>query len=160
MSKEIMQQALDAFGSLSVECDNFHHCKNDQHTWSGFCNPLKRYQNAIKALEAALAKPEHPLDKKADNARELGLDYEPEQEPVAWIDTSQVCDLLRKAHDILSCMSSPSKYVPEAYFGNIAPPKQEWLGLTFDDVPNDKAGDVNFRAGALWASNLLKERNT
>jgi hypothetical protein len=26
----------------------------------------------------ALAQPEHPLDKKADNARELGLDYEPD----------------------------------------------------------------------------------
>jgi hypothetical protein len=25
-----------------------------------------------------------PLDKMAENARELGLDYEPEQEPVAW----------------------------------------------------------------------------
>ena len=37
------------------------------------------------ALRQALAQPEHPLDKKADNARELGLDYEPVQEPVAWI---------------------------------------------------------------------------
>ena len=27
----------------------------------------------------AIAKPEHPLDKKANNARELGLDYELEQ---------------------------------------------------------------------------------
>jgi hypothetical protein len=35
-------------------------------------------------MKAELAKPEHPLDKKADNARELGLDYEPEQEPVDW----------------------------------------------------------------------------
>jgi hypothetical protein len=33
---------------------------------------------AIPALRQALAKPEHPLDKKSDNARELGLDYEPE----------------------------------------------------------------------------------
>ena len=39
----------------------------------------------IAAIETELAKPEHPLDKKADNARELGLDYEPVQEPVAWI---------------------------------------------------------------------------
>jgi hypothetical protein len=29
-------------------------------------------------MKAELAKPEHPLDKKADNARELGLDYEPD----------------------------------------------------------------------------------
>ena len=37
---------------------------------------------AITAIKEALAN--EALDKKAENARELGLDYEPEQEPVAW----------------------------------------------------------------------------
>jgi hypothetical protein len=36
---------------------------------------------AITAIKQALA-----LDKKAENARELGLDYEPVQEPVKWSD--------------------------------------------------------------------------
>ena len=41
-----------------------------------------RHDEAITALQEALA--QQALDKMAENARELGLDYEPEQEPVAW----------------------------------------------------------------------------
>ena len=41
----------------------------------------EKYTQAITAIKQARA-----LDKKADNARELGLDYEPVQEPVAWMD--------------------------------------------------------------------------
>jgi len=49
----------------------------------------------------ALAKQpaQQALDKKAENARELGLDYEPaQQEPVAWL------ELLREARD--NCKAS------------------------------------------------------
>ena len=42
---------------------------------------LREHMLKVKELEAELAK-QTALDKKADNARELGLDYEPEQEPV------------------------------------------------------------------------------
>ena len=49
-----------------------------------------KMQAAITTLRKALA--DNALDKKAENARELGLDYEPapvakphEQEPVAWM---------------------------------------------------------------------------
>ena len=38
-----------------------------------------RLRSQITAIHQALAQPEHSLDKKADNARELGLDYEPER---------------------------------------------------------------------------------
>jgi len=40
---------------------------------------LREHMSKVKELEAELAK-QTALDKKADNARELGLDYEPEQE--------------------------------------------------------------------------------
>ena len=40
-------------------------------------------QPAITAIKKALAN--EALEKMAENARELGLDYEPAQEPVAWI---------------------------------------------------------------------------
>jgi hypothetical protein len=40
---------------------------------------------AITAIKEALAN--DALEKKAENARELGLDYEPEQEPVAYVKT-------------------------------------------------------------------------
>ena len=51
-------------------------------------------EDAVRALKERLAQPEqweqfypdmgNPLDRMAENARELGLDYEPVQEPVAW----------------------------------------------------------------------------
>ena len=44
---------------------------------SSYCDTY----DAITAIKQARA-----LDKMADNARELGLDYEPVQEPVAWMD--------------------------------------------------------------------------
>ena len=40
------------------------------------------FANKLEAIKEALA--QQALDKKAENARELGLDYEPVQEPVAW----------------------------------------------------------------------------
>jgi len=40
---------------------------------------IELYDEAITSIEAALAN--EALERKAENARELGLDYEPEQEP-------------------------------------------------------------------------------
>lgn len=57
MSRQIMQQALEALESLKYAA----------------------MEKAVIALRKALDA-EFALDKKADNARELGLDYEPEQE--------------------------------------------------------------------------------
>jgi hypothetical protein len=65
----------------------------------------------VKNWQDMTAQPEqeHPLDKKADNARDLGLDYEPEQEPVKdWIAShNDICALLRQAHDALALTSYP-----------------------------------------------------
>jgi hypothetical protein len=47
-------------------------------------NQLERFAALVRNDATELAK-QTALDKKADNARELGLDYEPEQEPVAWV---------------------------------------------------------------------------
>lgn len=44
------------------------------------CNPSDLCAGC-RCAYSRLAQPEHPLDKKADNARELKLDYEPEQAP-------------------------------------------------------------------------------
>jgi len=49
------------------------------------------------------------LDKKAENARELGLDYEPaQQEPVAWIVEDQSGERLEWASDAHSCHGVPT----------------------------------------------------
>jgi len=102
--------------------------------------------------EAELAKPEQDktqqaLDKKADNARELGLDYE----PANWAKTyDHVCLLLKMAHDILACTSFP--------------PRKEWVGLT-----NDEKKSIYLQPGMGDLSEIqmygvieakLKEKNT
>ena len=35
-----------------------------------------------------------------------------------------------------------------------------WVGLTWEDMPEEYAGDSNFLSGARWAEARLKERNT
>ena len=35
-----------------------------------------------------------------------------------------------------------------------------WVGLTWEDMPEEHAGDSNFLSGARWAEARLKERNT
>jgi hypothetical protein len=53
-----------------------------------------------KAIKEALVN--EALDKMAENARELGLDYEPAQEPVAWAKFSakgNIIDLLSEPDD-------------------------------------------------------------
>ena len=45
--------------------------------------PQQKQLQAITAIKEALAN--DALERKAENARELGLDYEPEQKPVAWM---------------------------------------------------------------------------
>jgi hypothetical protein len=47
--------------------------------------PQQKQLQAITAIKEALA--QQALDRKAENARELGLDYEPEQEPVGLIES-------------------------------------------------------------------------
>ena len=95
---KLLQQALDAL--------EFPH----DSEWSNKAKAIKALQHALAQPEfdtpeshivkwsipvdpnnfgEPLAQPEHPLDKKADNARELGLDYEVEQEPVAWMVLTQ-----------------------------------------------------------------------
>ena len=48
--------------------------------------PQEKYQYGTPLLVAMTGKAQEALNKKAENARELGLDYEPvQQEPVAWV---------------------------------------------------------------------------
>jgi hypothetical protein len=64
-----------------IHWDPAQHIKN---CFGGDSDEFEKALAAARELQAELAKPEQvALDKKAENARELGLDYEPEQEPVA-----------------------------------------------------------------------------
>ena len=76
---------------------------------------IKPYHDRIAELEAQIA-----LYKKADNARELGLDYEPEQEPVAWM-------RMPKEGDRVVCIEDESLGTVESLTGGGAP------DIKFDD---------------------------
>ncbi len=39
-------------------------------------------------------------------------------------------------------------------------PRKKWVGLMFDDYPDEELTNNHFRCGALWAERLLKEKNT
>ena len=63
------------------------------------------------------------LDKKAENARELGLDYEPEQEPVAWRNAA-----IRLGEEL-------SSVGPDGYYNMTA---EQWLDWAMDQHPQGK----------------------
>jgi hypothetical protein len=108
------------------------------------------------------------LEKKAENARELGLDYEPEQEPKC----GAIIEVFGKDWR-LEYMSLPvgkHKLYTQQYTYT-TPPQRTWVGLTpeerdhiWNTVGNSDAhGDVDGRSGedvmdAIEAK--LKEKNT
>jgi len=85
-----------------------------------------RFADEITALQKALAN--EALDKKAENARELGLDYEPaQQEPVAYLCENAV------GHKYFRWKKPSSTYKPIALY--TAPPAQRpWVGLTHEEA--------------------------
>jgi len=74
MTKEALKLALEALESSRVFVTTREKIKHPEGAeW---------YDQIITAIKEALAN--EALEKMAENARELGLDYEPPQEPVAW----------------------------------------------------------------------------
>jgi hypothetical protein len=63
----------------------------------------------------------------AENARELGLDYEPEQEPVAW-----VCHGTHGHHDI-DFLEEDVDTLSVGTQLYTTPPQRTWVGLTNED---------------------------
>ena len=64
---------------------------------------------------------------------------QPEQEPVA------------KYSDIVSDGGLDPR--------NTTPPKREWDGLNWGDLPEEWVGDHKFFAGATWAAKMLEKKN-
>ena len=75
------------------------------------------------------------LDKMAENAKELGLDYEPKkaQKPVAWFTEDNKTDKSATTYDKVVAERWKQKGWPatELY---TAPPKREWVGLTEEEI--------------------------
>jgi hypothetical protein len=134
--KEALQRALDALGPTPPEC----------------CGCQVEWQIAITAIKEALAN--EALDKMAENARELGLDYEPAQEPVAWAKFSA-------KGNIIDLLSEPDDDYTPLY---TTPSQRTWVGLTEEEILSISADcaathqhtDIHF-ARAIEAK--LKDKN-
>jgi hypothetical protein len=109
------------------------------------------YDDLIVLIEAELAK-QKALDKKADNARELGLDYEPEQEPFAWLYHGHV-------HEIDP--SDWAEYEVTPLYKK--PPRKEWVGLTIterEQIQQECFEKVPYHVAFSYAIEAkLKEKN-
>jgi len=78
MTKEALKLALEALEVANSCVDGYYIPKGKTH--------LPEIELAITAIKEALAN--EALEKMAENARELGLDYEPAKEPVAIVDAN------------------------------------------------------------------------
>ena len=103
------------------------------------------------------------LDKKAENARELGLDYEPaQQEPVAFLVDGDLYypeeidweTLQEQGHTVAALYTSP-------------PAQRTWVGLTEGEVSEIIDAEIGFNscwgpeeAFARAIEAKLKEKNT
>ena len=105
---------------------------------------LGKKVKAITAIKEALVN--EALDKMAENARELGLDYEPEQEPVTCVEyipccTDQTCSKCKAA----------------------TPPQRTWVGLTNEEIKkivgSDRYTDLLLEV-VNFVEAKLKEKNT
>jgi hypothetical protein len=92
------------------------------------------------------------LERKAENARELGLDYE----PVAYVETKEVhgqmCSFIYRADS--------TKLLPNGTKLYATPPQRTWIGLNEDELYEASwQENRSFLDGAKWAEAKLKERN-
>ncbi len=150
MSTEAMQQALEALKeSIDVPCYGGH----------------PKQEAAYHALQEAIAN--EALDRMAENARELGLDYEPaQQEPVAWRVKWPAIGGGYRWMMVDRPLMEKQGFVNEALY--TSPPTQRtWVGLTGDEIvnmlPDDDTpmslGEAFFKFAELIEAKL-KEKNT
>ena len=139
----------------------------------------KELNEAITAIKEALAN--EALEKMAENARELGLGYEPEQEPVE-VDqatmelaesvgligpTSRTHDLhqaIQRFHDLI-CVNATVKAAQMAadVIRESTPPQRTWVGLTDEEIEQgckeSWVTEQAWQSAVWWAEAKLKEKN-
>ena len=94
------------------------------------------------------------LDKMAENARELGLDYEPDQVPIGYLCENAV------GHKYFRWKKPSSVYKPIPLY--TTPPQRTWVGLTDEEIAEEF---YKFEAAGAWyqfarvIEAKLKEKN-
>jgi hypothetical protein len=92
---------------------------------------------------------QRPSFRYGEHPTSFGL-FNPKQEPVAWMnDEGDVVTDPKWAKD--------QGYTIPLY---TTLPQRTWVGLTWNDVPDEWVGKVAFIEGAKWADKQLKEKNT
>ena len=126
MTKEALKLALEALETLMIERGSI-------------------YEQAIAAVQRALAN--EALEKMAENARELGLDYEPEQteQHQDWC-ASLTQMLMSMPPKPAPCNCKPKPEQPKVRTGNCLrvgvcaseghkiAPQRTWVGLTDEEI--------------------------
>jgi hypothetical protein len=126
---------------------------------------IKEERDALRAeltrLKASIA-----LDKMAENARDLGLDYEPAvQEGRDWSLLEATQESLREHMAEIKRLKAAQPAPVKTYFDGkpwpVAP--KPWVGLTDEDIEQGhKESWVDkqaFEAAVWWAEKKLKEKN-
>jgi hypothetical protein len=135
MSIEAMQQALNALEYHTMQTRPIHHT-----------------DKAIEALRQAIEQAEYDklTVKFGERAKEYLVETKKrwEQEPFGYFQLDLRMDAWVQNRD-------NKKGVP--FY--TAPPKREWVGLNWDDIPDVFVGDIDFMQGAKWALAKLKEKN-
>jgi len=168
MNRELLQKALDIIKKSRSGYGDDYHSEDERNViaaleaelakpeqdWDLLAKTqesLREHMARIKELEAELAK-QKALDKKAENARELGLDYEVEQEPVACIVGGEV--YLADEIDWEELGGTPLY---------AAPPRKPWVGLTIterEQIQQECFGKVFYHIAFSYAIEAkLKEKN-
>ena len=87
---------------------------------------------------------------------------QPDQEPLEYWNAVEgwvKIDEVRKHFEAVSC----GTIYKTAGEGRVplytAPPKREWVGLNWGDLPEEWVGDTKFLTGARWAEQILEEKN-
>jgi len=136
MSREIMQQALDALK---------YHTK---HTY-----PFHQTNVAIELLKKELAKPEQDV---------TFIDEGNKQEPVAWRNAAIRLgeDLYSVGPNGYYDMTAKQWLDWALSVVNTAPSRKEWVGLTEGELIDIKDCNRGFWTNAAKIEQLLKEKNT
>jgi hypothetical protein len=120
-------EALEKTQAALAQCFGSHKSEEgDRH------RALAYSRTTITAIKAALAN--EALERKAENARELGLDYEPPEakdEPVAWMRTSGTGSPI-VTEDLLVEMPEMRWNFQQPLY--TTPPQRTWVGLTDEDL--------------------------
>jgi len=149
MTKEALKLALEALEVANSCVDGYYIPKGKTH--------LPEIELAIIAIKEALAN--EALDKMAENARELGLDYEPAQKPVAW--RAWVSKFPQGTGSDWVYVTKPimkdSIYNQPLY---TTPPQRTWVGLTKEERHEISMANKPYVADIMAAhEEELKRRN-